>query len=89
VQVRNHRNPIATLEYRASGGPWVTLPRSGYSYFVQTNPGMGLGPYTLRVTDRYGNTLTDNNIPHMGNGAPYVGKSRPGCSWTVPGVLAR
>jgi hypothetical protein len=29
---------------------------------------MGPGPYTFRVTDRYGNTLTDNNIPHVENG---------------------
>jgi expansin (peptidoglycan-binding protein) len=68
VQVRNHRNPIAKLEYRTSGGQWVTVPRTGYNYFVQTNPGMGPGLYTFRVTDRYGNTLTDSNVPHVENG---------------------
>ena len=68
VQVRNHRNPIARLEYRTSGGLWVTVARTDYNYFVQTNPGMGPGPYMFRVTDVYGNTLTDSNIPHVENG---------------------
>jgi expansin (peptidoglycan-binding protein) len=68
VQVRNHRNPIARLEYRDGGGQWVTVPRTSYNYFVQSNPGMGLGPYTFRVTDWYSNTLTDSGIPHIENG---------------------
>jgi expansin len=68
VQVRNHRNPIAKLEYRDDGGQWVTVPRTSYNYFVQTNPGMGPGPYTIRVTDSYSNTLTDSGIPHIENG---------------------
>jgi len=68
VQVRNHRNPITKLEYRNSGDQWITVPRTSYNYFVQTNPGMGPGPYTFRVTDWYSNTLTDSGIPHIENG---------------------
>jgi expansin len=68
VQVRNHRNPIALFEYRKSNGQWVTVPRTDYNYFVQTDPGMGPGPYTFRVTDSYGNVLTDSGIPHVENG---------------------
>lgn len=64
VQVRNHRNPVATLEYW-TGSAWRNVPRTSYNYFVQTNPGMGLGPYTFRVTDHYGNVLTDSGIPHI------------------------
>jgi expansin (peptidoglycan-binding protein) len=33
VQIRNHRNPIAKLEYRNSGGQWITVPRTSYNYF--------------------------------------------------------
>ena len=33
------------------GGQWVAVPRTSYNYFVQTDPGMGPGPYTFRVTD--------------------------------------
>jgi expansin (peptidoglycan-binding protein) len=68
VQVRNHRNPIARFEYRTGGGAWVEVGRTGWNYFVQTNPGMGPGPYQFRVTDWYGNTLTDSGIPHIENG---------------------
>jgi expansin (peptidoglycan-binding protein) len=68
VQIRNHSNPIAKFEYLNSDGVWVTVPRSDYNYFVQTNPGMGPGPYTFRVTDLYRNTLTDAAIPHIEDG---------------------
>ena len=67
VQIRNHRNPITKFEYW-NGSAWVTVPRVSYNYFVQTNPGMGVGPYTFRVTDMYGNTLTDGGIPFIENG---------------------
>ena len=61
VQIRNSRNPVDKLEYR-NGSQWVSVPRTSYNYFVQTNPGMGPGPYTFRVTDHYGNVLTDSGI---------------------------
>lgn len=62
VQIRNHRNPIARVEYRTSGGAWMTLPRMEYNYFIQDKT-MDAGPYTFRITDIYGNMLIDNNIP--------------------------
>jgi len=68
VQIRNHRNPIAALEYH-DGSQWVAVARTDYNYFVQTEPGMGPGPYQFRVTDAYGNVLTDSAIPHVENGA--------------------
>jgi len=68
VQVRNHRNPIASLEYLNSNSQWISVPRTSYNYFVQTNPGMGPGSYTFRVTDSYGNVLVDSGIPHVENG---------------------
>ena len=68
VQVRNHLNPIAKLEFLDVEGGWVTVPRTSYNFFVQTNPGMGPGPFTFRVTDWYGNTLIDSGISHIENG---------------------
>jgi expansin (peptidoglycan-binding protein) len=68
VQIRNHRNPIAKFEYLDSDLGWVRVSRTSYNYFVQTNPGMGPGLYTFRVTDWYGNTLTDTAIPHIEDG---------------------
>jgi expansin (peptidoglycan-binding protein) len=69
VQIRNHRNPIAKLEYRPSSGEWVSVPRTYYNYFVQTDPGMGPGPYSFRVTDYYGNVLTDFGVPFTEGGS--------------------
>lgn len=68
VQIRNHRNPIAKLEYRNASAQWVDVPRTDYNYFVQTNPGMGPGPYTFRVTDWYGNQLVDSGVPLLVDG---------------------
>jgi len=62
VQIRNSRNPVAKLEYLNSSHQWISVPRTDYNYFVQTNPGMGPGPYAFRVTDRYGHVLTDSGI---------------------------
>jgi expansin len=67
VQIRNHRNPIARFEYRTADGSFKTVPRVEYNYFVET-AGMGPGPYTFRVTDIYGNTLTDSGIEFLENG---------------------
>jgi expansin (peptidoglycan-binding protein) len=68
VQIRNHRNPIAKLEYNASG-QWVAVQRTNYNYFVQSSPGMGPGPYQFRVTDMYGHVLTDSGIPLVAGGS--------------------
>lgn len=74
VQIRNHRNPIAKLEY-LRGSEWIEVPRTSWNYFVQTEPGMGVGPYTFRVTDWYGHVLTDSSIPHTpGNSVNGAGQ---------------
>jgi expansin (peptidoglycan-binding protein) len=61
VQIRNHRNPVYSVEY-LSGGRWVPMERQQYNYFVAAS-GTGPGPLTLRVTDIYGNQLSDSGIP--------------------------
>src|SRR5512139_4090316 len=67
VQIRNHRNPIVKFEYW-TGSQWITVPRVYYNFFVQTEPGMGPGPYSSRVTDMYSNTLADSGIPFIEGG---------------------
>ncbi|NOK60139.1 MAG: hypothetical protein GFH27_549291n332 [Chloroflexi bacterium AL-W] len=67
VQIRNHRNPIATFEYETSDGQFTPVPRTGFNYFIQQG-GMGSGPYTFRVTDIYENVITDSNIPLIDSG---------------------
>lgn len=77
IQVRYHRNPITRLEYRNGAGQWVAMTRLDWNFFVDTN--MGPGPYTLRVTDTYGNVLEDSGIPLTPNGEfPGQGQFPPG-----------
>ena len=64
VQIRNHLNAIAKLEYDAGGGNFVAVNRESYNYFV-ADQGMGPGPYSFRVTDVYGSVLTDTGIAHV------------------------
>lgn len=61
VQVRNHRYPVAKLEYKNAKGEFVTLHRERYNYFISSE--MGKGPFTFRVTDIYGHVIIDKNIP--------------------------
>lgn len=76
VQVRNHRNPIATFEYRRSNGQWQTVNRVSYNYFVEPS-GMGPGPYAFRVTDIHGNVLSDSGIVFIEGGTVNGGAQFP------------
>ena len=64
VQIRNHRNPIASFEYKTTDGAWKPVDRVDYNFFIDTS-GMGTGPYSFRVTDTEGNTLEDHDIPFV------------------------
>ncbi len=79
VQIRNHRYPVAKLEYMTSQGVFKIVRRRTYNYFVEP-VGMGPGPYTFRVTDIYGHVLTDNGIPHVENGNVSGSNQFPFCS---------
>jgi expansin (peptidoglycan-binding protein) len=59
IQVRNHRNPVRTLETLV-GSTWQNVPRLDYNYFVSAS-GAGCGSQ-LRITDIYGNQLVDSGI---------------------------
>ncbi len=78
VQLRNHRHGIAKLEYEAAGGGFVEVTRLDYNYFVEAS-GMGPGPYTFRVTDVYGNILTDTGIQHVEAGEVSGAAQFPAC----------
>ena len=61
VQILFHRNPIARVEIE-HGGAFVELTRSSDGFFLYF-PSGALGPITLRVTDIYGNRITDSATP--------------------------
>ncbi|MCL5997842.1 MAG: hypothetical protein M1546_17575 [Chloroflexi bacterium] len=74
VQIRNHRHPVARVEYLDSAGQFVEAPRQPYNYFVAEH-GMGPGPYSFRVTDIFGHVLTDHDIP-LAVGAEVTGSGQ-------------
>lgn len=78
VQVRNHRNPIASFAYKAADGSFKDVQRLDYNFFVATE-GMGPGPYTFRVTDTLGNVIEDSNIPAKDNDDSPGAQQFPGC----------
>jgi len=74
MQVRNHRHRIDRFEVLEEGGAWREVPRLDYNFFV-ADWGLGEGPYTFRVTDEHGQTLTDSGITFIEGGeVPGVGQ---------------
>jgi expansin (peptidoglycan-binding protein) len=58
IQLRNHRIPIAKLEYQ-KGGAYVAMERQDYNYFVEAS-GVGVtSGLKVRVTSADGQTLED------------------------------
>lgn len=68
VQVRNHLNPIARLEYLTAQGTYKNVKRAEYNYFIEP-AGMDPGPFTFRVIDIYNNVLIDSGIVHIEKGS--------------------
>ena len=60
VQIRNHSNPIAKLEFWKDS-VYTEIPRRTHNYFTMKN--MGIGPHTYRLTDVYGNEIIEENVP--------------------------
>ena len=62
IQVRNHRYPIEKLEVMNADGTFTELPRRNFNYF-EAQFGLGEGPFTFRITDIYGQSVIDEDIP--------------------------
>jgi expansin (peptidoglycan-binding protein) len=60
IQVRNHATVVSSMEALVNGS-WVPLERQQYNYFLAPS-GLGNGPFTLRVTDLYGEQLTKTGV---------------------------
>lgn len=72
IQIRNHRLPIAKLEYMKDGA-FRDMPRESYNYFVDSG-GVGKQPsgITLRITAVDGQVVTDT-IPGPEAGQVFAG----------------
>jgi expansin (peptidoglycan-binding protein) len=61
VLVGNFPYEITKFEYMDGSGNFVEAQRQTYNYF-QASGGMGPGPFTFRVTDIHGSTVTDQGV---------------------------
>ncbi len=78
IQVRNHQHAIAKLEVRADGGPWTELARAPYNFF-EAPTGLGTLLLDVRVTDVYGQQLSDEGLT-VSPGAEVSGSNQfPAC----------
>lgn len=60
VLVGNHGNPLRSVEVK-SGSTWRKTARKDYNYWLYES-GLGSGPYTIRVTDVYGQQATATGV---------------------------
>ncbi|MFG1913848.1 expansin EXLX1 family cellulose-binding protein [Micromonospora sp. NPDC048898] len=62
VRVGNHGNPLRSVEVRQrDSDPWRPAARQDYNYWLIPS-GAGAGPFTIRVSDVYGNRATVGGI---------------------------
>jgi expansin (peptidoglycan-binding protein) len=74
IQIRNHRYAIASVEIRNDTSAWLLLDRSNDNFFFRYGGLAGAaGPYTVRVTDIYGQQVVDI-FPDMLPGQVSAGK---------------
>ena len=57
----NTGNPLASVQVETASGGWVNLARANYNYWIAQS-GAGSGPFTVRLTDTQGHTVTVRNI---------------------------
>ena len=63
VQIRNHRYAIKKVDICVPPDDWIAMPRKTYNFFVlEGGVSAKPGPYTLRVTDIFGQQLVDSNV---------------------------
>lgn len=77
VQLRNHRHPIAKFEYQKDG-TFREAQRAEYNYFV-IDGGLGVGPYTFRVTDAAGQQILSQNVAFQENKDVPAAEQFPVC----------
>ncbi len=60
VLIVNHGNPLRSVEVK-SGSTFRATQRAEYNYWIYES-GLGAGPYTIRITDVYGQRATATGI---------------------------
>lgn len=77
-------NPLSSVQVQNSSGGWDSLTQSGYGYWI-AQQGEGPGPFTVRLTDTAGHTVTLNGITLSPGGTQNTGTWMYGNA-TAPGL---
>jgi hypothetical protein len=92
----NHRAGVSKLEVQGTGGSWTSLPRSDYNSFVYSSGPQLIFPLNVRITSRFGETVTFPVINAMTNGERFSANAQfnvfpdqgPSPVWMIPPVYA-
>jgi hypothetical protein len=57
----NTGNPLASVQVETASGGWISLARADYNYWIAQS-GAGSGPFTVRLTDTRGHTVTVRDV---------------------------
>ena len=57
----NTGNPLASVQVQTASGGWINLARASYNYWIAQS-GAGSGPFTVRLTDTDGHTVTVRDV---------------------------
>jgi expansin (peptidoglycan-binding protein) len=61
IQALDHGNPIAAFELRTGDG-WRSLVHAADNFWTAASPGPGEGPFTVRITDVFGQQVTIDDV---------------------------
>jgi expansin (peptidoglycan-binding protein) len=92
IQALDHGNPIARFELLTADG-WRSLVHTDDNFWMAENPGPGDGPFSVRITDIYGQTATADGIELAPDvvqrtGARLYGSGAGGAPSPVPAAPA-
>lgn len=77
ISVRNARHGIKSIEFKNTEGNYTLMDQSDYGFIIGNN--MGVGPYDLRVTDMYDQTITETGIELRPDGYSDGENQFPAC----------
>jgi expansin len=79
----NTGNPLSSVQVETASGGWVNLARANYNYWIAQS-GAGSGPFTVRLTDTQGHTVTVRDVALNPGAVQSTGTYMYGAGSTQP-----
>jgi expansin (peptidoglycan-binding protein) len=84
ARIDNHANLLSKVQVASGSGSFRTAHRTDYNYWL-IDAGAGPGPFTIKITDVYGNTATVTGVKMSPGAVQKTGTRITGGSSTVAG----